>query len=153
MSSSKRREMKSLDSLLDKTFENKPVSLKVNKLSKNILISCNLRGNYGSEVVRVLAVCWQLGIALQSAEVKLGVKSNGKCSLQPLSVFLCCIHVFLLICLFVFHTSPIPGELSCWSLPCFTPFFNQSALDRHAMSFALRNMGFWRTLQECVFVS
>lgn len=94
MSSSKRREMKSLDSLLDKTFENKPVSLKVNKLSKNILISCNLRGNYGSEVVRVLAVCWQLGIALQSAEVKLGVKSNGKCSLQPLSVFLCCIHVF-----------------------------------------------------------
>lgn len=103
---------KSLDSLLDKTFENKPVSLKVNKLSKNILISCNLRGNYGSEVVSVLAVCWQLGIALQRAEVKLGVKSNGKCSLQPLSVFFM-LYACFFVDLFVFHTSPIPGELSC----------------------------------------
>lgn len=83
---------KSLDSLLDKTFENKPVSLKVNKLSKNILISCNLRGNYGSEVVSVLAVCWQLGIAVRRADVKLGVKSNGKCSLQLFHA------VFMLFC-------------------------------------------------------
>lgn len=97
MSSSKRCETKSLDSLLDKTFENKPVSLKVNKLSKNILISCNLRGNYGSEVVSVLAVCWQPGIAVRRADVKLGVKSNGKCSLSFFMLH-SCFFVDLFVC-------------------------------------------------------
>lgn len=104
--------------------------------------------------VKPSASCWvERSYNIQRAEVELGVKNNGTCSMQHCSHclgFSCCIFSFLDVLLCFFSHSFFSIKIRCSTLSFSSLVVNQSSTVSSTSS--IMHLGFWGTAWEHVSV-